>query len=111
MSEIKQNKPYGEVEIEDYAGKVGGRKNLREINVKVDDIEYYYLVKKPGRKEAQAIATATEKNDLNQVQKLTLGCVLEGDKEAYENDAAIYLQLMEQIGSLVQSATSSIKKL
>lgn len=111
MSKITQNKPYNESDIENHSGKVGGRKNLREISVVVDDEEYCYLVKKPGRKEVQAITAATEKKDLNQVQKLTLGCVLEGDREAYENDAAIYLQLMQQIGSLVKAANSSIKKL
>lgn len=105
-------KPYGDAQILEHAAKVGGQRNLREIVINSDDdMSFHYLVKKPGRSVIQAIANAEKKNDLDMQQKLIIACVLEGDKEAYENDGAIYGQLLENIGRLLESAKGSIKKL
>jgi hemin uptake protein HemP len=40
-----------------------------------------------------------------------LGCVLEGDKEAYEHDGAIYSQLLTKVGELIKTAKGDLKKL
>lgn len=105
-------RPYGESEIETHAGKSGGKRNLREITVTTDDgYQFVYLVKKPSRAVIQAVTEAEHKKDLTSVQKLMLGCVLEGDKDAYEHDGAVYSSLLEQIGNLVNSVKSDIKKL
>ncbi|GGA84677.1 hypothetical protein GCM10008015_26830 [Flavobacterium palustre] len=108
-------KPYTEEQIEAHAAKCGGRRNLREIPITTDsDEQFVYLVKKPSRAVMQAIAEEEqkkEKSNVTTIQKLMLGCVLEGDKEAYEYDGAIYAQLLKAIGTLVQTAKSDVKKL
>lgn len=108
---VETIRPYGETEIDAHAAKVGGRRNLREVEIESEDCVFAYLVKKPSRAVMQAVAAAEEKKNLDQVQKLLLGCVLEGDKDAYEYDGGIYMKLLEEIGGLVTEAKSSIKKL
>lgn len=108
---VKVIKPWDDSVKEDHAGRVGGMRNLIEIEVETDDgYIFSYLVKRPNRSVSAASVDAGLKNDYGTVQKLMLGCVLEGDREAYENDGAIYNQLSEKIGMLLQSAKSRIKK-
>lgn len=112
-AQYKTVKPYGESDIENHAPKVGGVRNLKEITVYLDDEEeaFSYLVKKPSRAVVQAIGEAGAKKETNKVQKLMMACVLEGDKDAYEYDGAIYLQLVERISDLVEKAKSDIAKI
>lgn len=108
-------RPFSDTEIEAHAAKCGGRRNLREIPITTDDNEQFvYLVKKPSRSVMQALAEEENKGDnknVTTIQKLMLGCVLEGDKEAYDYDGAIYSQLLKAVGSLVKTATSDVKKI
>lgn len=107
-------RPYGDAEIEAHAGKVGGKRNLREIVVETDDgYAFHYLVKKPGRAIVQAIDFEGEKKspDTNRVHKLIISTVLEGDKEAYEFDGSIYMQLIQKIGGLIEQSKADIKKI
>lgn len=108
-------KPYTQTEIDTHAAKSGGLRNLRELCVKADDGEYefWYLVKKPSKAVLEAIASEEAKKDKNvsNIQKIMLGCVLEGDKEAYEHDGAIYGELLKFIGQLVHTAKGDLKKL
>lgn len=106
-----ESKPYDEVKIDQHAAKVGGRRNLREIKIESDGDTFCYLVKKPGKTVIQAIAEAEKKGDITGMQKLMLGCVLEGDMEAVEYDGAIYSQLLKQVSALANMAKSDIKKL
>lgn len=107
------NRPYDEDKITTHAAKVAGIRNLREVSIITDGGEYQFdfLIKKPSRSVLEAITSKKESNDINGVAKLMLGCVLEGDKEAYENDGAIYEQLLTKIGELVSSAEGHLKKL
>ncbi|GLB51705.1 hypothetical protein NBRC110019_07440 [Neptunitalea chrysea] len=121
------NKPFGDEAIQTHAAKVGGKRNLREVEITTDDGDYVfvYLVKKPSRAVMEAIADAESKGkattdkgqptkkiqDPGRVQKLLLGCVLEGDKDAYEYDGAIYTQLLKYVGELVKEARGTLKKL
>lgn len=106
-------KPYGESDLENHAPRVGGKRNLKEITVYLDDDQeaFCYLVKKPSRAVVTAIGEAGAKKDTHKVQKIMIACVLEGDKEAYEYDGAIYLQLIERISDLVEKAKSDIAKI
>jgi hypothetical protein len=105
-------KPYNEDQINAHAAKVGGKRNLREISIKTDDdYEFLYLVKKPSRAVMQAIADAEKKNNLDGIQKLMMGCVLEGDMETIENDGSVYVKLLEGVGELVSTAKKEVKKL
>lgn len=108
----KQIKPFSKEQIADHAAKVGGSHNLREISISCedDDVVYVYLVKKPNRAVIKAITDAKEKKNLNGVADLMLGCVLEGDRDAYENDGAVYEELLTQIGGLITKAKGEVKK-
>lgn len=109
--EPKVIRPFTEDDIKAHAAKCGGERNLREITVITSDNEQFvYLVKKPTRSIVQAIAEADSKKDITGIQKLMLGCVLEGDKEAYEYDGSIYTKILEKIGELVHTSRSEIKK-
>lgn len=108
----KQNKPFSKEVIDEHALKVGGKQNLREITIlcEDDEVEYVYLVKKPNRAVIKAITDAKDKKNLNGVADLMLGCVLEGDREAYDNDGAVYEELLTQIGGLITKARGQVKK-
>jgi hypothetical protein len=105
-------KPYTAEAVAEHEGKVGGKSNLREIIVTDDEgVDFYYLVKRPSRSVIQAITSANGKNDMNGASKILLGCVLEGDMEALENNGAMYLALVENITTLISGVKSEIKKL
>lgn len=110
------SRPFSDNEIEAHAARVAGRRNLRVISILTDGGEYQfdYLIKKPSRTVITAITDKKGKKDgadLNEVAKLLLGCVLEGDKEAYEHDASIYEELINKISELAYSAEGHLKKL
>lgn len=110
--EAKIVKPYNEEKVKEHEAKVGGKSNLREIVVTDDEgLEYHYLVKRPTRSVIQAITSANGKNDINGASKILMGCVLEGDMEAIENNGAMYLALVENITTLISGVKSEIKKL
>ncbi len=102
-------KTYTENDINQHAAKVGGKNNLREIIVIDDNVEYHYLVKRPTRSVVQAVAKNS--NDVNAAAKIMIGCILEGDLEAIENNGAIYLSIVEKITSLIGGVKSEIKKI
>lgn len=105
-------KPYTSEQVAEHEGKVGGKSNLREIVITDDEgVEFYYLVKRPSRSVIQAITAANGKNDINGASKILLGCVLEGDLLAIENNGAMYLALVENITTLIGGVKSDIKKL
>lgn len=104
-------RPYGDAEIERHAARVGGRRNLRELTIISDGAVFHYLIKKPSRAVMQAVTDAEQRKNIGQVQKLMMGCVLEGDADAYEHDGSIYIRLLEGISELVDTATADIKKL
>lgn len=104
-------KPFDDVKVEEWAAKCGGRRNLREVTVTIDSEQFVYLVKKPTRSVIQAVATYKEKNDITGIEKVMMGCVLEGDKEAYEHDASIAKELLLAIGELARQGQREVKKL
>jgi len=107
-------RPFTEAQIEEHAAKIGGRRNVQEIPITTDDgYQFVYLVKRPSKNLMQAIAVEEnkkEKSDVTALQKMMLGCVLEGDADAYENDGAIYVELIKGIGNLVKTAKVALKK-
>lgn len=110
------SRPYTEADIDGHAARVAGRRNLRDISILTDGGEYQfdYLIKKPSRSVITAITDKKGKKDgadLNEVAKLLLGCVLEGDREAYEHDGSIYEELINKVSELAYSAEGHLKKL
>lgn len=110
-------KPYDDATIQVHAAKYGGERNLKEIPIYTNDNHvFWYLVKRPSKAILQAIAEAKERLDKKQdikaitdIQNLMIGCVLEGDKQAYEHDGAIYSALSKEIGLMATEARSTLK--
>lgn len=110
------SRPFTEADIDKHAARVAGRRNLRDISILTDGGEYQfdYLIKKPSRAVMTAVTDKKGKKDgeaLNEVAKLLLGCVLEGDREAYEHDGSIYEELINKVSELAYSAEGHLKKL
>lgn len=110
------SRPFSETDIEAHAARVAGRRNLREISIVTEGGEYQfdYLIKKPSRSVISAITDkkgSKDSNNLNDVAKILLGCVLEGDKEAYEHDGSIYEALLGKVSELAHSAEGHLKKI
>lgn len=105
-------KPFTDEAVTVHAAKVGGKRNLRIIEIPDDDNNVFvYLVKRPTRTVIQAMTAAGAKNNTDGVAKILLGCILEGDLEAIENDGSMYLAMIENITTLVGGAKGEIKKL
>lgn len=104
-------KPYTDVQVNEHEAKVGGKRNLREITISDEDTQFVFLIKRPSRAVIQAVTEANSKNNINGASKILLGCVLEGDMEAVENDGAIFLALIESITALLGGVKSEIKKI
>lgn len=117
--ELNVVKPYDDLAIETHSGKCGGRRNLKEIPIYTEDnYVFWYLVKRPSKNVLQAIAEAKERGDIKKdataitdIQKLMMGCVLEGDKDAYEHDGSIYVTLCKQIGMMARESRDTLKNL
>lgn len=110
--EVIVNRPFSEDNILSHAAKCGGKRNLRVIVLSTDDDEeFHYLVKKPSRAAMQAVAQYESKKDIDGVQKIMLGCVLEGDRDAFEHDGSLYAKLLENISELIKDTSGEIKKL
>lgn len=108
----KYVKPFTDFDIAAHEAKVGGKRNLRLIEIQDDeDTVFVYLVKRPTRSVIQAMTTAGAKNNTDGVAKILLGCILEGDLEVIENDGSMYLAMIENITTLVGGVKGEIKKL
>lgn len=94
-------------QIQDWKAK-HGENSLRQITVTTEDGEYNYIIRKPGRSVSEAVAK--DKND-NANKIMLANCLLGGDIFAFEQDAAVYLGVVEQIGVLYKAANVSVKKL
>lgn len=120
MEDIKYTevKPWDDSVKTDHAAKCGGERNLVEIKIVTDDnYRFHYLVKRPTRTIVQAVAeieakpdAKKEPKDKTSIQNLMLGCVLEGDKSAFEHDASIYTALLKQISQLINKSRVDLKK-
>jgi hypothetical protein len=112
--ETKPNiiKPFTDETIAVHEAKVGGKRNLRLIELPDDDNNVYvYLVKRPTRSVIQAMTKAGSSNNTEAVAKVLLGCVLEGDVELLESDGSMYLSMIEMITSMVGGVKGEIKKI
>lgn len=115
--EYKEIKTYSDAEKQEFISKLGER-NIVEVPVYTqDNYKFIYLVRRPSKAVIQAIAELENKpesqkqaKDITSIQNLMEGCVLSGDKQAYENDASIFTVLMKEIGGLLHQSKSDLKK-
>ena len=70
-----------------------------------------YLIKKPSPSLVYLLSSKEFENNIEKSSSAMISnCVLAGDAELLENDASVFTELVEQIGSLTKSARSSLKK-
>lgn len=117
MEDFKEIKTYSDDEKQEFISKLGER-NIVEVPVYTDDkYQFMYLVRRPSKSVIQAIAELENKpenqkqaKDITSIQNLMEGCVLAGDKQAYESDASIFTVLMKEIGALMHQSKTDLKK-
>ena len=67
-----------------------------------------------GFKIVAGVDSLSSKEFDNNIEKssnaMIANCVLAGDQELLNNDASVFTELVEKIGSLTKSARSSLKK-
>lgn len=115
--EFKEIKVYSDENMQEFISKFGER-NIVEISVYTEDkYKFMYLVKRPSKAVIQAVAELENKpenqklaKDITSIQNLMEGCVLAGDKQAYESDASIFTVLMKEIGALMHQSKTDLKK-
>lgn len=102
-------------QIRDWKAKYGAN-SLREVSIKVLEEESEevsrFVLRKPGRSVMEAVAVAGAKNDIAGSNKILIAnCVLGGDMAALENDAAVFLAVLDEIRQLVSKTDTTVKKL
>lgn len=104
------NRPYTQDQILEHEGKVGGKRNLKEVVITDDEgAQHAYLIKRPTRSVVQASGEAVAKKDFKGANKIAMGCVLEGNQDLLESDGAIYATLLEAINKIGSKTTAEIK--
>ncbi|MFA9212478.1 MAG: hypothetical protein ACEQSR_01340 [Candidatus Methylacidiphilales bacterium] len=90
-----------------------GEKNVYQVDIKLDDEQVEsYIIRKPGRKEMEAVAQHSVNKDVTKANNILIAnCVLEGNKELIETDGDIYTTLLSNISGLMKTRQVSLKKL
>lgn len=98
--------------IEDAKAKYGSKcLKISEIFPDEDSEAVSFLLKKPSKNLIYMLGSKEYENDVEKSSKAMIAnCVLAGDAELLENDAAIYTELVTLIGSMAKASRSSLKK-
>lgn len=92
--------------------KAKNGKRLRYLKVTTEDGISEFILKKPSRATSSAVRDALEKKDETLASDIMLkNCVLAGDLEDIEEDAEVFTQVTQYIGTLVNKAEVAAKKL
>lgn len=96
-------------QIQDWKAK-HGENSIHQATITTDCGEYNFIIRVPGRSVCQAVAKANSNAEL-QNKLLITNCLLGGDDYIFEQDGAVYLAVLDQIGLLHAKAEGSVKKL
>lgn len=70
-----------------------------------------YIVKKPSKQLVYLLSSKEYDNNVEaSSDAMIANCVLAGDMDVLESDAAVFTELVSQIGALMKSARSQLKK-
>lgn len=70
-----------------------------------------FLIKKPSPSLVYLLSSKEFENNIEKSSNAMItNCVLAGDAELLENDASVFTEIVERIGSLTKTATSKLKK-
>ena len=101
---------FTEDEIKNFKIKHG--KRLRYLNVKTEDGNSEFIIKKPNRATSEAVADAFDKKDNALAATIMISnCVIAGDIGDIDEDAEVYTKVTTFISTLVKEAEIEVKKL
>lgn len=70
-----------------------------------------FLIKKPSPSLVYLLSSKEMENNIEKSSSAMItNCVIAGDEDLLNNDASVFTELVEKIGSLTKSARSSLKK-
>lgn len=70
-----------------------------------------FLIKKPSPSLVYLLSSKEFENNVEKSSNAMISnCVLAGDEDLLNNDASVFTELVEKIGSLTKSARSNLKK-
>lgn len=70
-----------------------------------------FLIKKPSPALVYLLSSKEMENNIEKSSAAMISnCVLAGDEDLLNNDASVFTEIVEKIGSLTKSARSSLKK-
>lgn len=99
-------------QIKDWKAKYG-ENSLTQVTIKGDDgASYDYIIRRPARREMNAMGNHATKNDPSKVNDVLIkNCVLHGDTDVFDQDGSIYLTLVNKITQMMSVRESEVKKL
>jgi hypothetical protein len=104
--------------VDDLANEINGWKakygehNVHQADIESDEGILTYIIRKPGRKEIDAMAHHKSNNDVTKANNVLISnCILHGDKDIIERDGDVYAEVLLKISALVKKRESAIKKL
>lgn len=103
---------YSEEQVKAAKAKYGAKcLKIVEIYPDEDSDPETYLIKKPSKALVYMLASKEYENDIQKSSEAMIAnCVLAGNAQLLNDDAAVYTELVSQIGSLTKAARSSLKK-
>jgi len=70
-----------------------------------------FLIKKPSPALVYLLSSKEMENNIEKSSSaMVSNCVIAGDSDLLNNDASVFTEIVEKIGSLTKSARSSLKK-
>lgn len=100
---------FTEAEHKDLKAKYGNR--LRMVTVETEDGRYDYLVVRPSRAHMMLVATKGKEGDFEAANNVLINnCVVAGDKNAIDDDYAVYSTLLSAIQEMTEAVQAFIRK-
>lgn len=100
---------FTEAEHNDLKDKYGNR--LRMVTVQTEDGRYDYLVIRPSRAHMMLVASKGKEGDFESANNVLIqNCVVAGDKQAIEDDYAVYSTLLTAIQQMTEAVQAFIRK-
>lgn len=103
---------FSEEQIEAAKAKYGAAcLKIIEITPDEDSEPVSFLIKKPSKQLVYLLSSKEYEDNVQKSSEAMINnCVLAGDMELLNNDAAVYTEMVSKIGGLTKGARSSLKK-
>ncbi len=100
---------FTEAEHKDLKAKYGNR--IRMVTIETEDGRFDYLVIRPSRAHMMLVATKGKEGDFEAANNVLIqNCVVAGNKQAIEEDYAVYSTLLTAIQQMTEAVQAFIRK-